>query len=304
MMKIIDAHIHVIQNIAGFGAKGELRSIGNGQAMWSTGDVINLIPPELGEYSVTPEAVVRFMDENNIEKAVLLQGSFYGFQNHYTWEAMKKYPERFTGAATYDPFCLEKDAILDNLFNKLGFKIVKFEVSTGSGLMSYHGKVDLDGEMMDDVFSDANDRNLVFVIDIGKPGTLSFQVDKLRNAILRYPKMKFVVCHLLAPGLQHEAVVTDELKKLNLPNVWFDLAAMPSNVRPEMYPYPTAQRYLRIAKGIVGADRLIFGSDVPSVLTRDSYQHLVDYIMLSDVFSDSEKEKVFYKNAEEVYFSC
>jgi len=168
--------------------------------------------------------------------------------------------------------------------------------------MSYHGKIDLDGDRMDEVFSDANSRKLIFVIDIGKPGTISFQVDKLRNAILRYPEMKFVVCHLLAPGLQHEDVMTEGLKKLNLPNVWFDLAAMPSNVRPEKYPYPTAQRYLKTAKSIVGADRLIFGSDVPSVLTRDSYQHLVDFIMTSDVFSDSEKENVFYNNANKVYF--
>ncbi|ANW97764.1 amidohydrolase [Thermoclostridium stercorarium subsp. thermolacticum DSM 2910] len=301
-MRIIDAHVHVIQNIAGFGAKGELRAIGNGQAIWSTGDIINLIPPELGEYDVTPEAVIKFMDQNNIEKAVLLQGSFYGFQNHYTYQAIQKYPDRFTGAATYDPFCLEKDKIRDYLFNKLGFKIVKFEVSTGSGLMSYHGRIDLGGEIMDEVFSDANERNLVFVIDIGRPGSLSFQVDKLRNAILRYPEMKFVVCHLLAPGLNDEKVVTDELKKLNLPNVWFDLAALPSNVRPEKYPYPTAQQYLKTAKEIVGADRLIFGSDIPSVLTRDSYRNLVDYIMLSDVFTDSEKEKVFFRNAEQVYF--
>lgn len=302
-MKIIDSHMHLIQNIAGFGSKGELRAIGKGQAIWSTGDVINLIPPELGEFGVTPEALIKFMDENNIEKGVLLQGSFYGFQNYYTYQAIQKYPDRFTGAATYDPFCLEKDAIRDNLFNRLGFKILKFEVSTGSGLMSYHGKVDLDGEVMDEVLSDASDRNLIFVIDIGRSGTLSFQVDKLRNAILRYPDMKFVVCHLLAPRLSDEAVMTEGIKKLNLPNVWFDLAALPSNVRPEQYPYPTAQRFLKIAKDIVGADRLIFGSDVPSVLTRDSYQHLVDFIMLSDVFNDDEKEKVFYKNAEEVYFS-
>ncbi|NLM10552.1 MAG: amidohydrolase [Clostridiaceae bacterium] len=302
-MKIIDAHVHVIQNIAGFGAKGELRAIGNGQAMWSTGDIINLIPPELGEDSVTYEAVVKFMDENNIEKAVLLQGSFYGFQNHYTYQAIQKYPERFTGAATYDPFCLERDAIRDNLFNKLGFKIVKFEVSTGSGLMSYHGKVDLSGDVMDEVFSDANERNLVFVIDIGRAESLSFQVDNLRKMISRYPDMKFVVCHLLAPRPQDEAVMTEGIRKLNLPNVWFDLAAMPSNVRPEKYPYPTAQHFLKIAKGIVGADRLIFGSDVPSVLTRDSYSNLVNFIMLSDLFPESEKEKIFYKNAEEVYFS-
>ena len=128
-------------------------------------------------------------------------------------------------------------------------------------------------------------------------------MDNLRKMISRYPDMKFVVCHLLAPRPQDEAVMTEGIRKLNLPNVWFDLAAMPSNVRPEKYPYPTAQHFLKIAKGIVGADRLIFGSDVPSVLTRDSYSNLVNFIMLSDLFPESEKEKIFYKNAEEVYFS-
>ena len=126
--------------------------------------------------------------------------------------------------------------------------------------MSYHGKVDLSGDVMDEVFSDANERNLVFVIDIGRAESLSFQVDNLRKMISRYPDMKFVVCHLLAPRPQDEAVMTEGIRKLNLPNVWFDLAAMPSNVRPEKYPYPTAQHFLKIAKGIVGADRLIFGS--------------------------------------------
>jgi predicted TIM-barrel fold metal-dependent hydrolase len=131
---------------------------------------------------------------------------------------------------------------------------------------------------------------------------MSFQIDALARAISRYPDVRFVVCHLLAPRLQDEQAMTEGVRKLNLPNVWFDLAAMPANVRPEQYPYPTARHYLEVGKKIVGADRLIFGSDVPSTLTRDSYRHLIDFIMLSDVFTDDEKEKVFYQNAEEVYF--
>jgi predicted TIM-barrel fold metal-dependent hydrolase len=166
-MKLIDSHIHLIQNIAGFGELGELRAIGNGQAKWATGDVINMIPAQLGEYGVTPEAVLKLMDEHDVQKAVLLQGSYYGFQNNYTAEAIAKYPDRFTGAATYDPFCLQKDRIIERLFGELGFHIVKFEVSTGSGLMSYHGMVDLDGEMMHEAYRNARERNLIFVIDIG-----------------------------------------------------------------------------------------------------------------------------------------
>ena len=302
-MKIIDAHAHIVQVIAGFGSQGELRPCGKGQAIHASGQVINMIPPELGEYDVTPEKVITLMDDHNVEKAVLLQGNYFGFQNEYTWQAMQKYPDRFTGAATYDPFCVNKEKILAHLFDELGFKIVKFEVSNGSGLMSYHPPVALDGEVMDEAYSYANDRGLTFVIDIGRAGNPCWQVDALSRAVKKYPEMKFVVCHLLAPLPKDEEALKDGLKKLNLPNVWFDLAALPANQRPEVYPYEQARHYLKIGKQILGADRMMFGSDLPSTLCRDSYRHLVDYAMESDVFTDKEKELVFYKTAESIYFS-
>ncbi len=302
-MKIIDAHAHVVQCIAGFGAEGELRACGNGQAVYPSGNVINMIPKELGEYDVTPEKIIQLMDAHNVEKAVLLQGNYLGFQNEYTWQAMKKYPDRFTGAATYDPFCVQKDKIMHHLFEELGFKIVKWEVSNGSGLMSYHPPVDLNGEIMDEAYSYARDHKLTFVIDIGRQGNPCFQVDALREAILRYPDVKFVVCHLLAPlGLAHEQGMIEGLKKLNLENVWWDMAALPANQRPEGYPYPTAVHYLKVAKDILGADRIMWGSDIPSTCCRDTYDHLIRFALDSDVFTDAEKEKVFYQTANEVYF--
>jgi hypothetical protein len=302
-MKIIDAHVHVVQTIAGFGSQGELRACGNGEAIYASGQVIKMIPAELGEYDVTPEKVIKLMDAHNVEKAVLLQGNYFGFQNEYTWQAMKKYPDRFTGAATYDPFCVNKDKILHHLFEELGFKIVKFEVSNGSGLMSYHPPIPLDGPVMDEAYAYANEKNLTFVIDIGRAGNPCWQIDALRRSILRYPNMKFVVCHLLSPLLKDELVMTEGLKQLNLPNVWFDLAALPANQRPETYPYEQARHYLKIGKKIVGADRMMFGSDLPSTLCRDTYEHLVDYALKSDVFTDLEKELVFYQTAKDIYFS-
>jgi hypothetical protein len=47
----------------------------------------------------------------------------------------------------------------------------------------------------------------------------------------------------------------------------------------------------------------MFGSDLPSTLCRDTYRHLIDYALKSDVFTDSEKELVFYTTANEVYFN-
>ena len=42
-MKIIDAHVHLAQCIAGFGAEGELRACGGGKAVYASGNVINML---------------------------------------------------------------------------------------------------------------------------------------------------------------------------------------------------------------------------------------------------------------------
>lgn len=302
-MKIIDAHAHVVQCIAGTGSQGELRPCGGGRAVYATGQEFQILPPEMGEYDAPPEALLRVMDGHGVEKAVLLQGNYFGFQNLYTYEAVRAWPDRFAGAAAYDPFSAQAERIKAHLFGELGFRIVKFEVSSGSGLMANHPPLPLDGEVMDREYRWAAERGLIFVIDIGKPRSVSWQVDALCRAVRRYPEMKFVVCHLLSPQLGDGELLKRSLDKLALPNVWFDLAALCLNSRPEEWPYPTARGYVRDAADIVGAERLMWGSDMPSAMTRDSYRHFIDFIALHPGLSQEEKEQIFYGSAERVYFS-
>lgn len=300
-MKIIDAHVHLVQYICGFGSRGELRAIGAGKARYADGSVISLIPPELGEYDVTPEKVIALMDQEKVEKAVILQGNYLGFQNEYALMAEKKYPNRFRAAITYDPFCRNKKLILENLVEKQGARIVKFEVSTGSGLMAAHETVALDGDYMEEAYQYAEAHGMVCVMDIGRAGTASYQPEALRRAILRHPEMKFVVCHVLMPQKGGEARMEEDLRMLALPNVWFDFAALPANVnRGETYPYAAAREVLKRAKKAVGADRLMFGSDLPSTMVSQSYRHLVEYGM--DLFTETEREKVYHDTADLVFF--
>lgn len=302
-MKLIDAHAHVVQCIAGTGSQGELRPCGGGRAAYPTGQSFQILPPEFGEYNAPPEALLRVMDAHGVEKAVLLQGNYFGFQNLYTWEAARTWPDRFAGAASYDPFSLQADKIKAHLFDELGFRIVKFEVSAGSGLMANHPAVDLDGEVMHREYRYAADRDLIFVIDVGKPRSVSWQVDALARAVARYPDLRFVVCHLLSPQLEDGELLRRSLDKLALPNVWFDLAALCLNSRPETYPYPTARGYVKDAVNIVGADRLLWGSDMPSAMTRDTYRHFIDFIALHPGLSGQEKDKILYDNAEGLFFA-
>ena len=91
------------------------------------------------------------------------------------------------------------------------------------------------------------------------------------------------------------------LNILKADNIWFDLAAVPFNVKPETYPYPTGQKYIAMAKEIVGAEKLIWGTDVPSVLVHDSYQDLMNFVSESGIFTQEELEGVFYHNGMLAY---
>lgn len=300
-MKIIDAHAHVAQFIAGFTSRGELRPVGSGKAQYATGEVFQMFPPEIGGTGVSPEALLKVMDENGVDKAVLLQGNWLGFHNEYTYSAIKKYPDRFTGAATYDPFCAKVEEIRRRLFDDLNFKAVKFELSNGSGLMA-NREFYLDGKVMNDCFAHAQEKGLTVVLDIGRPRNSCWQVDALSSAVKKFPDVTFVICHLLAPQREDGELLKQALGKLQYNNVYFDIAALATNQKPEIYPYPTAVGHLRTAKSVVGAERLMFGTDMPCTLARDSYKHLTDYIINSAVFTEKELEFVFYKTADKVYF--
>lgn len=299
--KKIDAHAHVVQYIAGFTSRGELRSVGDGMAAYADGQTFRMLPQGWGERA-TPENLLKVMDENGVEKAVLLQGQFFGFQNLYTAEAIKKYPTRFTGAACYDPFCGQAEDVKRYLFKELGFRAVKFEMSNGSGLMAYRPPVDIDGEVMNGEYRYAAENNLTVAIDIGRPRNCCWQVDALSSAIRKYLQVNFVICHLLAPQKEDTELLKVTLGKFLYPNVYFDLAALPHNQRGEVYPYPTAIKHLQTAKEILGAKKLLFGTDMPGCLSRDTYAHISDYISESRVFTERELDDIFYDNANEVYF--
>lgn len=304
-MKKIDAHVHVFGVLKGFRGEGELCPLGNGRARWANGQVVDMIPPELGDKEFEADTCCRFLKNQGVEKAVLLQGSYYGIDNEYTAAAVRKYPDMFIGAGSFDPFARYAGQIYDRLTNELGFRILKFETSTGGGFMSYHPAFDI-AEIFSPIAGKCMQNGQVLVLDIGSPGMTSFQPEAVKKLAERYPELKIVICHLFA-AVREDAkgerfeYFKKSLDMLAFPNVYFDLAAVPFNVSPEAYPYPTGLYFIETAKNIVGADKLMWGTDVPSVLIQNSYEKLTDYIVQSGIFTGQELEQVFYKNALEVY---
>ena len=299
-MKRIDCHVHIFETLKGFNGKGEMRPLGGGLARWADGETVKMLPPELGDESFTADTCYQLLKQNGVDKAVLLQGSFYGFHNEYVAEAVEKYPDMFIGAGTFDPFGKFADRIYDRLTNELGMKAMKFETSSGCGFMSYHNDFDV-AEVFGSVADKAEKNGQTLVLDIGSPGMPSFQPEAVHRLAQKNRGLRIVVCHLLAPTLRDEEALKRSLDKLRFDNVYFDLSAVPFNVQPETYPYPTGIRYIRDACSVVGYRNLLWGTDTPSVLCYDSYCRLADYFVQSGEFTEDEIQAIFYKNALKAY---
>ena len=302
-MKKIDAHLHLAKVVAGYCRRGELRAVGGGKAQWGNGEVFQLFPEEFGDTCFLAERALEIMDENQVEKAVLMHGSMYGFQNQYHYEVLQKYPDRFCPSCTVDPFMTDHMETLKYYLEEQKFHLVKFEVSSGGGLMGCHDSFDLAGERMTEIYRLIERTPGGAARAGGDISMESHQPWALAKIARECQGLKLVVCHLLAPVRGREKEWRLSLELLNQENVWFDLAALPKILEPDVYPYSETMGYLAQAKEILGAEKLLWGTDAPFAATKDSYEHLCDYLEKGRVFTEEELQKVYYDNSQKVFFS-
>lgn len=298
---IIDCHAHIIEHLAGFGARGEVRPIGRGKVRFLDGTEQQVIPESYGDQEFTAETLIQSMDGAGIERAVLLHGLFYGLQNEYVYESVRKYPDRLIGSGSFDPYIEQAELVLEQLIKRYGFKILKFELSTGAGMTGMHGNLKIDGAELDRVYRIAEKEQIIIVLDIGSRGMKSYQIDELIHAASRYQDVKFVLCHLLASdGKDFELWKRDMDRLEKCRNIWFDITAVPWNMK-EAYPFHNSRKLAAAARDIVGSQRMMWGSDVPQLLVVDEYRKLYDYLFQGGVFSKTEMDDLLFRTAVKVY---
>lgn len=295
-MKIFDIHTHLVQYLCGFSSIGETRYYKEGKVICLNKKEVLMLPDN--KESFTYDDLISFMDKNSIERSVLLQGYFYGLQNYYTYLASEKYPHRLIKACMYDPYCYGAKEIRKALIEDLKFKIVKFETSTGSGIMSIHPEFRIDDKVMIDTFDFIDKNNLLVYLDMGKCLSPSYQIEALASIIDKYPSTRFIICHLLACNENQEVELIKNLKLLNKKNVYFDLASVVHNVKSKK---EVALKYVKDALNIVKKDKLMFGSDLPSCIKESTYEEQYSYFLDSKDISLKDKEDILFNNAEKFF---
>lgn len=282
---IIDGHAHIAREMTGYWEPLRYgKFLDQGQAR-------QLMPPSFDPPATPPEILLGYMDLAGVDRTFLLQHHMYGDQNATVLDALRHWPDRFSGFAYLGR--MDRPDAADQLERLIaaGMTGLKIEVASTRRLRP---DFRFDAEREWAIFERLNQlgRPLVLDLNVSPPE----DVVALRKVLGAFPRITPVVCHL--GGLARAG--WEERALLVKGRGYVDLAALPLMMGPdEEYPYPTAQERVRWAVETFGAGRVIWGTDYPVTLNGGTYRQLLDFVRRHcDFLSPDQKSQVLGGAAE------
>ena len=303
----VDAHAHIFPRIRGRIADGPVLGRAYGRATVGQRSV-QILPPLNPRVVHTPSMLLAAMDLVGVERAVLLQGPFYGYCNSYVGDAITRFRQRLAGAIAMDPWRDGRRAFEQAHKAAATARVFKLEFSERTGIAGLHRKASLNDGAVAWLWDELETRKLVLVVDLGHIGGLGYQTEAVKSIAVRHPALRIVVAHLGQPspsvvrGGEERRLWLDQIALGSLHNVWFDMASLPNYFAHEP-SYRGLGRCLRWAVDAIGSEKIMWGSDVPATLTTATYHQLYEVIAESIGFLDSSSQRsVFGETALKVFW--
>jgi predicted TIM-barrel fold metal-dependent hydrolase len=199
---------------------------------------------------------------------------------------LKRWPDKFLGVALVDPMDRQGPDLLDRLIHEQGFRAVKLEMTDSLGLCSRYSDFKLTNPNFTWLWKAMDEARLSITLDLGLTTDRSYQTDELRDLIQLYPNVRWIIAHLSQPKnrmLEEPAFETPWREQVLLArnsNVWLDLSALPYHLPEGDYPFGDIDIFVQKAVDLVGADRLLWGTDAPGMLWMLTYQQMLDVVRL------------------------
>jgi len=302
---IIDAHVHVFPSVGGYTRGGFIKSGSDGMIYYGTGESVRWLPPSFRNNESSPELLLAYMDWQEVDHAVIMQSQFCGEWNDYLKEVVTKYPSRFTAIGSFDPYVKNASRHLEQVVFDKGYRTIKLECSANWGLGGVHTSLDYQDEEFHVLWKLADKQGLTVVIDTGSVGNPFIHRFKLGDIAQKYKNLKLIIAHLGFPPEKENEEERTEWKKYielgKLDNVWFDIANILAWANDE-YPFVVTQKNIKMAYEVIGAKKIIFGTDYPNVLTKSTYSQAFKYLTNHCEFlSKEDLQHIMADNAIHVY---
>lgn len=226
-----------------------------------------------------------------VDKIVQVTASLMGYDNRYSIEAAKKYPDKVVGVfARFDPLAPDVAARMKELMARdrmMGIRLTLHQPP--------YDRWFRDG-MVHDFLKAAQEQRVP--VEIFAP----FQTEEIRKVATCYPGIQFLIDHttirIMKEFPDRFFHWPDVLRLGELPNIWMKVSYFPeAAVGQERYPFPQSQQRFKELYEHIGADRMVWGSNFPPVKRACSYKQSVDFIKDECNFlKPAEKTAIFGAN--------
>jgi len=271
-------------------------------------------PLSLEEVEWSPERMIAHMDAIGVDVGVLQAGYMeLNYCRSYFDEAVKAYPDRFISTVAVDFDVRQSETQRQASIDKLRRA---YHEQNARGV--YQGYVK--GQPLDDPRFDAYwqvycDLSLPHITQTGFEALPQYldHLARLERVALKFPEMKIILGHL-GGNIRHPSspsftdTPAELFPLLRLPNVFFEVGYVLAYENREIwgddyeYPYPRHEEVIRRVYEEVGADKLIWGSDMPFVERTCTYRQCLDLVRVHCKFmSADEKDKVLGRNAARLF---
>jgi len=245
------------------------------------------MPVGMQQIVAPPELMLAQMQYAGVDHCVLQAGGGYGAMNDYNAFAQSQYPEKFTALLNVDEPRAYTDAALcefDRAVGALRLKGVYFALEPYART---DFDISFDDPRMDAFWSKVDAAGLPVFFEISSipdydRASAIANVLKLKGLMDRYHNIRWVLvmgppAGFFAPAGQWE-LPPEVLEVYRHPNLLIEIMFPITWGGIWDYPYPEAQSLIRQMRDLFGADRLVWGSDMPNVERFCTYTQCVDYV--------------------------
>ena len=253
------------------------------------------MPPSVTNMSYGADDLVAEMDYAGVDRALLHRTPYLGLGNQFIYDCIQRFPDRLQGLAHVPEWQIIDD--MDGSIKKLEHAICELGLNGLQFLpdhMSLYNKAeDWDGSKFDPFWKAFEKLNVPLFITPGYTSlagksdlveNLNYQLRKVGDWMKKYPSIKVIWTHGLAWRLfinnDGLSIPSSVYKATPLSNSNFYLQLLFPIFLGGVWDYPMRPVLptLKELNDKVGADRLIWGTDMPMVMRYYTYKQCLDQI--------------------------
>jgi predicted TIM-barrel fold metal-dependent hydrolase len=278
-------------------------------------------PTIMAEAEWPPEQMIACMDEIGVNKAILQAGSYMenNYCREYFTDCMRKWPDRFFGTVAIDYDIEKNDEHRESELKKLRDSV--HNLGMRGAIFCYPIGQKIDDEKFEPFWGEISRLRIpyIFLISLRPAGVTDPKkqyLESLRqveNVLKRFPDVNGIMGsfggNVRPPGDPNYTDIPKVLSNyLKLPNAYFEVgyvlafenwAIWKENYQ---YPYPLHSKVVQEMYDQVGAEKFLWGADMPFTYRTCTYRQCLDTVRLHfDFMSEEEKALILGKNAAKLF---